>query len=846
MNKKLFLLLLIPVIFIIGVAPQSSQYARRIFPTFVTPATPCNRGSVWYHMLNNKFLICTNNGVEEVGIGVTGGVIPIANSTTTGRLSNTDWTIFNNKQSALGFTPENITNKNASNGYAGLSSGKISQVQLSEVLSILNLTDYATTSGSGSTAIRSTITSAANNDILTWDGSNWVNQAPLMFSVFGRTGIVAAQTGDYTASQVTNAFDKSVSNNLTVVSAPSNPIAGNLAIWADNIDEILKVKNNSGTIAVTVRPSACTGTDKVSSITSAGLIVCTADQTGGGGGGGNLVSLNGLTASDQTFSATDDTNIDLSISSASTIHNFSVAWIGTLAKNRMVASTVHTDQANIFGAFAQTFQSGSLFKLTDATDTTKIAQFDLSNIGTATTRTVNIPNSSSTTVQASTAPTNQFATSISSQGVVGYSQPAFSNLSGSVTDAQIPDSHTVTAISNLTTNGFVKTSSSNGTLSVDTNTYLTTTGNGSALTGIVFSQIGSTVTDAQVPNNITVDLATVATTANAGDSATAFFSTGIIEVARLGSGSPSGSNFLRGDGTWATPSGTGDMVLASTQTVTGAKTFDPTKLIVGSVSTDPTVVIGSFYRDTDDGKLYFGIDDTTDFWGEVFIGGQSLINLASNVTGDLPFANLVQASAASKLIGRGSASGAGDFQEITIGSGLSMSGTTLSATGGGSGTINSATVGHVAIYTGSTTISGDTGLIYDTSTDALSVGGPLSATSLTVNGAAVTNNIPQNSQSTAYTTVIADAGKHLYHPSADTTARTFTIDSNANVAYPVGTAITFVNDCSAGVMTISITSDTLVLAGAGTTGSRTLAACGIATAIKVTSTRWIINGTGLT
>lgn len=36
------------------------------------------------------------------------------------------------------------------------------------------------------------------------------------------------------------------------------------------------------------------------------------------------------------------------------------------------------------------------------------------------------------------------------------------------------------------------------------------------------------------------------------------------------------------------------------------------------------------------------------------------------------------------------------------------------------------------------------------------------------------------------------------------------------------------------------------LAGAGTTGTRSLAANGVAIAIKLTATEWIIYGTGLT
>lgn len=106
-------------------------------------------------------------------------------------------------------------------------------------------------------------------------------------------------------------------------------------------------------------------------------------------------------------------------------------------------------------------------------------------------------------------------------------------------------------------------------------------------------------------------------------------------------------------------------------------------------------------------------------------------------------------------------------------------------------------------------------------------------------------NIPQNSQSAAYTTVLADSGKSIDHPSTDANARTFTIDSNANVAYPIGTAISFSNMTSQ-VVTIAITSDTMYLAGAGTTGSRSLAQYGTATARKLTTTTRLISWVWLT
>lgn len=101
----------------------------------------------------------------------------------------------------------------------------------------------------------------------------------------------------------------------------------------------------------------------------------------------------------------------------------------------------------------------------------------------------------------------------------------------------------------------------------------------------------------------------------------------------------------------------------------------------------------------------------------------------------------------------------------------------------------------------------------------------------------------QNSQSANYTLLITDRGKHIYHPTSDDNPRTWTIPANSSVAFPVGTVITFVNDQN--TITIAITTDALVWAEDGSTGSRTLAENGICTALKVTSTRWIISGVGL-
>ena len=96
--------------------------------------------------------------------------------------------------------------------------------------------------------------------------------------------------------------------------------------------------------------------------------------------------------------------------------------------------------------------------------------------------------------------------------------------------------------------------------------------------------------------------------------------------------------------------------------------------------------------------------------------------------------------------------------------------------------------------------------------------------------------LPQNSQTSGYTLALSDAGKHI-----STTTGGVIIPANSSIAFPVGTAIVIFNN-SGSSQTISITTDTLRLAGTATTGSRTLLQYGLATCVKVASTTWVVSG----
>jgi hypothetical protein len=104
-------------------------------------------------------------------------------------------------------------------------------------------------------------------------------------------------------------------------------------------------------------------------------------------------------------------------------------------------------------------------------------------------------------------------------------------------------------------------------------------------------------------------------------------------------------------------------------------------------------------------RLASGVQSASELSGDVTTSGSNVVTIANDA---VTYAKQQNVSAASKLLGRGSASGSGDCEEITLGTNLSMSGTTLNASGSGGGTLydNSAATGATTPGTGEQTVYG--------------------------------------------------------------------------------------------------------------------------------------------
>ncbi|WP_165322188.1 hypothetical protein [Rhizorhabdus phycosphaerae] len=101
-------------------------------------------------------------------------------------------------------------------------------------------------------------------------------------------------------------------------------------------------------------------------------------------------------------------------------------------------------------------------------------------------------------------------------------------------------------------------------------------------------------------------------------------------------------------------------------------------------------------------------------------------------------------------------------------------------------------------------------------------------------------NVPLRSASSSQTLSLSDVGQLLSLSAGD-----ITVPTNATAAFALGDAISIYNNASSSRSISGVAGVTLRLAGATSTGSRTLGARGLCTLVKVGTDEWVVAGAGV-
>jgi hypothetical protein len=212
--------------------------------------------------------------------------------------------------------------------------------------------------------------------------------------------------------------------------------------------------------------------------------------------------------------------------------------------------------------------------------------------------------------------------------------------------------------------------------------------------------------------------------------------------------------------------------------------------------------------------------------GDVTVNGTGVATVG---VAAITYAKIQDVSAISKLLGRGSAAGAGDVEEITLGTGLTMVGTTINATAGAGNMqqgSDASEADHVFVSAGADKTHIETPVIVDPTTGA-------------VDGARVT--------------VVQEGGNAAI--TNEMTSRVMTNQGTAALAeYTLPTAVagltyTFIVQDVDGIKVIAAAADTIRLA-ASVSAAAGFASCTVIgntlTLVAINATEWVatsVNGT---
>jgi len=226
------------------------------------------------------------------------------------------------------------------------------------------------------------------------------------------TGDVTKSSGSTTTVLANIPNDVPMAGDLlvTATAAPSTPAAGKGRAYVDSTQKVWSHKSDAGTVSITIVPSSAASHQWASAISAAGVVTWTQPA---------FTDVSGVLGSTQHPALTGDVTCS-SGSTTTTLANIPSAtpMAGSLLATAIAApSTPAAGKASIY---------------VDSTNKVLAVKNDAGTV--------------SSTVQPSSAGSHQFATAVSAAGAITWTQPAFTDISGTATYSQLPASAPIAAI----------------------------------------------------------------------------------------------------------------------------------------------------------------------------------------------------------------------------------------------------------------------------------------------------------------------------------------------------------------------------------------------------------------